>query len=111
MKRYLVDNQLPVDLAVWIERASGVDADHVFEVGLAQQSDEIIWNYAASAGWVIVTKDVDFVNLSALRAEPVQVVWVRLGNCRTPALLEAFARAWAETQRQIEAGVRVVELH
>ena len=111
MKRYLVDNQLPAALAEWIRQSPSVEAEHVLDVGLAQQSDEIIWSRAASVGWVIVTKDVDFVNLSALRTEPVQVIWVRLGNCRTPVLLEAFTRAWPEAQRQIEAGVRVVELH
>lgn len=111
MKRYLVDNQLPAALAEWIKQSPGGAAEHVLDVGLAQQSDEIIWSRAASVGWVIITKDIDFVNLSALRVEPVQVVWVRLGNGRTPVLLEAFTRAWPETQRRIEAGVRVVELH
>lgn len=56
---------------------------HVRDLGLAQAEDRAIWNYAATSGFAIVTKDDDFRQLSFLLGAPPQVVWVRLGNCTT----------------------------
>jgi hypothetical protein len=38
------------------------------------------------------------------------VVWLRLGNCRTPALLTAMEQAWPEIVRQLDAGARLIEV-
>jgi len=45
-----------------------------------------------------------------VRAEPVAVVWLRIGNCRTPELLAAMDRAWPEIVRQLAAGARLIEV-
>jgi predicted nuclease of predicted toxin-antitoxin system len=37
----------------------------------------------------------------------VAVVWLRIGNCRTPALLAAMERAWPEIVQQLYAGARL----
>lgn len=46
--------------------------------------DEAVWQYAATAGYAIVTKDGDYRQHSFFRGPPPKVIWVRLGNCRTP---------------------------
>ena len=55
----------------------------VREIGLADAPDTVIWAYAIEHGLVIVTKDVDYYDLSAVRGHPPKVVWIRLGNCPT----------------------------
>lgn len=65
---------------------------HVREFGLAAADDEAVWAHAAGGGFAIVTKDDDFRQRSVLRGAPPQVIWVRLGNCRT-ADVEAVLRA------------------
>jgi predicted nuclease of predicted toxin-antitoxin system len=40
----------------------------------------------------------------------VAVVWLRIGNCRTPALLAAMKRAWPEIVQQLCAGARLIEV-
>jgi len=55
-----------------------------------------------SLGAVIVSKDEDFARLTLLRPEPVAVVWLRLGNCRTATLLATMERVWPEIVRQLE---------
>ena len=110
MKRFLVDNQLPVALARWLE-ARGCAAVHVLDLHLARSDDQIIWTRAAREGEAIVTKDEDFAALTVVRPDPVAVVWIRIGNCRTPSLLAAMERAWPEIERQPAAGSRLIEVH
>jgi predicted nuclease of predicted toxin-antitoxin system len=35
----------------------------------------------------IVTKDSDFVDLSAMRGSPPKVIWLRIGNCTSGQIL------------------------
>lgn len=61
-------------------------SEHVRNVGLAAAVDPLVWSYAASQGFVIVSKDSDFQHRSLLLGHPPKVVWVRLGNCSTAAV-------------------------
>ncbi len=56
---------------------------HVKELGLEQRDDLVVWQHARDHGFVIVTKDGDFHQLSFLLGSPPKVVWLRLGNCTT----------------------------
>jgi predicted nuclease of predicted toxin-antitoxin system len=56
---------------------------HVRDLGLVGADDTIIWTSAAAHGFVLVTKDDDFLELSILRGAPPKVVGIGLGNCRT----------------------------
>ena len=87
----LVDNQLPEALARYLDSA-GLLCRHVRDLGLQRASDSAIWAYAREHGYVLVSKDEDFVQLADRYGAPPQVVWVRLGNCRKPAMLAAFQR-------------------
>jgi len=109
VKRFLVDNQLPAALAHWLEER-GCQAEHVLALQLAQCRDEIIWEQAARGGAIIVSKDEDFADLTLVRPEPVAVVWLRIGNCRTPVLLAAMERAWPHIVQQLDAGARLIEV-
>ena len=60
--KFLVDNQLPADLARWL-RSKGVDAVHVLERGLSEKDDLYLWQLAVREDRVVVSKDEDFFNL------------------------------------------------
>jgi len=109
VRRFLVDNQLPAALARWIE-AQGSEAVHVLALDLGQSADTAIWEHAASEGAVIVSKDEDFAQLTLMRSDPVPVVWLRVGNCRTATLLETMDRIWPQIVRELDAGARLVEV-
>jgi predicted nuclease of predicted toxin-antitoxin system len=106
---FLVDNQLPQALARFLV-SHGHQADHILDLGMDEASDQAIWNYAGRNGCVIVTKDEDFISLSLQTGAKNQVVWVRLGNCRTPALLAAFEAALPKLTQALQQGDQVVEL-
>ena len=59
---------------------------HVRLLGLAEAADKAIWEYAATHGFTIVSKDSDFRQMSFARGAPPKVIWIRLGNCTTEAL-------------------------
>lgn len=110
MKRFVIDNQLPATLVRWCE-SKACTAEHVMALQLAQAPDDWIWQHAARTGAVIITKDEDFAPMTVLRPERVAVVWLRIGNCRTAALITTMDRAWPDILQQLDAGVRLIEIH
>jgi len=56
---------------------------HVRDIGLAGDDDERIWALAKAEGFIIVTKDNDFLARALVRGHPPQVVQVCLGNSST----------------------------
>jgi predicted nuclease of predicted toxin-antitoxin system len=64
---------------------------HVFAIGLDRASDLVFWNVARDQGYMIVSRDADFSELSAMLGCPPKVVWIRRGNCPTREI-EAILR-------------------
>ena len=62
-------------------------SQHVRDAGLAAAPDPAVWAYAAANRLVIVSKDSDFQHRALLMGHPPKVVWVRLGNCSTTAVV------------------------
>ena len=59
------------------------DSTHLSDIGLDAAEDLIIWNFARSNNYTIVTKDSDFNNIVSLFGFPSKVIWIRKGNCTT----------------------------
>ena len=107
--KFLVDNQLPKALAEHL-RARGHDCQHVLEAGLADAPDISLCRFTEAQDRILISKDEDFVFLSNQPKSKIKLVWVRLGNCRTPTLLAAFDRFWPTIESCFAAGDRIVEL-
>jgi predicted nuclease of predicted toxin-antitoxin system len=107
--RFLVDNQLPAALSQFLA-ARGCDCDHVMDVGLGSASDSAIWHFANQNELIVISKDEDFLYLAARPENRARLVWVRLGNCRTPVLLATFERLWPRIEVFLQGGERVIEL-
>lgn len=65
---------------------------HVREVGLREADDGVVWQYALTNGYTIVSKDSDFQQRSLLYGAPPQFVWIRLGNCSVAESAEVIRR-------------------
>lgn len=59
------------------------NSNHLYFLELATSQDLEVWNYAKQNGFVIVTKDVDFADMSILYGFPPKVLWMCRGNCST----------------------------
>jgi predicted nuclease of predicted toxin-antitoxin system len=58
-------------------------AKHVSSVGLNNVDDLAIWNFAKKEGFVIVTFDSDFYDISIINGCPPKIIWLRKGNMTT----------------------------
>ena len=84
------------------------DSSHVRHLRLVGADDAVIWSTAKTQGFVLVTKDDDFLELSVLRGAPPKVIVVGLGNCRTAeiaALLIAEKKKIAQFERDQSASI------
>jgi predicted nuclease of predicted toxin-antitoxin system len=63
------------------------DVAHVRTLGLGGASDAEVWNAAARADRLLVTKDDDFITMSVLRGAPPKVVWLNIGNATNASTL------------------------
>lgn len=59
------------------------DSAHVRLLGMDEEDDRLIWQFAQDNGFAIVTQDADFEALSQLYGFPPKVIWLRCGNTAT----------------------------
>jgi predicted nuclease of predicted toxin-antitoxin system len=64
------------------------DSEHVKTLGLIRTDDELIWEYAKTNGFVIVSKDSDFHQRSLLYGYPPKFIYLRIGNCPTAKITQ-----------------------
>ena len=107
--RFLIDAQLPPALAERLA-AAGFEASHVDRIGLGRASDLAIWRQAPALADVLITKDVDFVQLARSDATGVAVIWIRIGNVTNAALWRVLEPALPEIVAALQAGERIVEI-
>jgi predicted nuclease of predicted toxin-antitoxin system len=84
--KLLLDENLSPKLAQALESEYPGSA-HVRAVGLRGATDDTIWERARHEGYVIVSKDNDFRQLSFLHGAPPKVIWVSVGSAGTEAIL------------------------
>ncbi len=59
-------------------------------VGLSSTDDLAAWRFAREQGFVVVTKDHDFLDLAALHGSPPIVIRLVLGNSSNQRVLAAL---------------------
>lgn len=75
---------------------------HVHEIELDKASDADVWKYALTHGFTIISKDMDFSDLSELRGYPPKVIWIGRENCATPIIEEILRKDFSDIQRFAE---------
>ena len=80
-------------------------------VGLERADDNSIWLYAKENGFIIVTRDADFEELSAIHGAPPQVIWLRIPNQTKSAVLNLLLKNREMLHQEFrETGIACVEL-
>lgn len=111
MKLLLDENlspRLPASLADIYPGSSQLEL-----LGLRGSTDASVWEYAKSAGFVLVSKDSDFRQMSFQYGAPPKVVWLSVGNAGTPVILRLLREAQEEVKRFVadpEAALLVLPL-
>ena len=57
------------------------NTEHVLNLGMEKKEDTDIWDFAASNGYAIVSKDKDFYQRSVAIGHPPKVIHLHTGNC------------------------------
>ncbi|BAU14156.1 hypothetical protein LEP3755_47010 [Leptolyngbya sp. NIES-3755] len=65
-----------------------LESQHVKGLGLSNTDDAVIWEYAKTNGFLIVSKDSDFHQRSILYGHPPKFIYLRIGNCPTSAIIQ-----------------------
>ena len=107
--RFLVDAQLPPALATWL-LTQNHEAEHVFDLGLADAEDLQIWSHAAKTQFVLITKDEDFLTVRSSLPDEPSVVWLRIGNATNRVLIDWFAKRFPAVLAALHAGEVFVEV-
>ncbi|MEA2692197.1 MAG: hypothetical protein QOJ16_1584 [Acidobacteriota bacterium] len=104
-----VDAQLPPSIARWFRDASE-EALAIRDIGLRDAKDRQIFMAARQAGAVVLTKDVDFVQLLEELGPPPQVVWITCGNTSNARLRQILESAWPSARGLLVRGEPLVEI-
>ena len=71
---------------------------HVHYCGLGATDDQLVWEYAKTNGFILVSKDSDFYELSLLEGPPPKVIWIRCGNSPTSAIERLLRKHLSEIE-------------
>ena len=74
-------------------------SNHVRMLGSGGASDGAVWQLARNGGYVLVTRDEDFIGLSITRGAPPQVIWLNLGNANNAAISAVLHARRADIER------------
>lgn len=75
---------------------------HFKTLGLINTDDAIIWEYAKTNNFAIVSKDFDFYQRSLLYGHPPKFIYLRIGNSPTSTIVRVL-RDNFDTISQFEA--------
>lgn len=79
-------------------------------LGMDEFTDTEIWTFSKAEGFILVSKDEDFLHLANRLNETGKLLWVRIGNCRKQVLLERFRAQLPRIIQAFEDRYRVVEV-
>ena len=108
--RFILDAQLPPQLAEWLSREFVITAVAARELGLSAVADPVLFDYARAESAVVLSKDSDFVELVHRLGTPPQIVWITCGNVSNRHLRELFIATFADVLQLLSSGESLVEI-
>ena len=108
--KFLVDENLSDKLVARLD-AVYPGTKHVKHVRLAAHADTELWEMAKNEGFIILTQDDDFVELSMMRGAPPKVVHLAMGNHTTKewlTIIQSNAVAISHFASDLDTGLLVL---
>jgi predicted nuclease of predicted toxin-antitoxin system len=63
----------------------------ISRLGMGQTSDSMVWQYALTYGYTMVTYDAYFVERNALTGYPIKVLWLKCEDTSTENVLRLLS--------------------
>jgi predicted nuclease of predicted toxin-antitoxin system len=108
--KFWIDAQLPPTLAEWLTENFEVEAYSIKSLGLRDSRDIDIFQTARNSDVVIITKDIDFIQLVQRYGIPPQILWVTCGNVTNRNLKRIFSGAFPKAMILLEQNEAIVEV-
>ena len=105
-----IDAQLSPAIAPWITDEFGVEAKALRDLGLRDAADTEIFLRAKQEIAVVMTKDVDFVDLVKRLGTPPQVIWLTCGNTSNARLRQILTKTLQQALTLLAAGEPVIQI-
>ena len=107
--RFLADMGVSMRVVQWL-RTQGYDAVHLRDEGLQRLPNGKIFDKAEAEGRIVLTFDLDFGEIVALRPQEAttSVILFRLRDTRTPRVIERIERVLAGSSDELQSGAIVV---
>jgi predicted nuclease of predicted toxin-antitoxin system len=83
---FWIDAQLPPQLADWLRAEFDCAAFALRELGLRDADDRIIFDRARAENVILISKDIDFVDLVIRFGAPPKLIWLTCGSVSNDAL-------------------------
>lgn len=108
--KLLLDENLSRRIIPFLQEAYP-DSSQVALLGLESATDQKVWSFARENGYVIVSKDSDFYELSLMQGIPPQVIWIKSGNSGRSTITRLLLQNRAKIQSLLlEEHLSCVEL-
>jgi len=86
--KLIIDAQISPAIAAWINRTfDDIQAISARSVELQYAKDSVIYSYAKDNGYVIMSKDDDFLNQLEKFGSPPALIWITSGNTSNERIL------------------------
>lgn len=108
--KLLLDENLSRRLVPFLQEAYP-GTSQVALIGLESVTDRVLWDFARTQDYVLVTKDADFEELSILNGAPPYVIWLRGDNPDKGAVLKLLLENRAHIESAIASAIACVELY
>lgn len=105
-----VDAQLSPRIARWLSERFGVEAIPIRDLGLREAADQQIFEAAKAAGAIVMTKDLDFIEMVERLGPPPQIIWITCGNTSNQKLRELLGDLFQDAMRMLYTGEPLVEI-
>lgn len=106
-----VDAQLSPSIAAWINRNyPDLNSKSVYSLQLRAATDKEIFLRAKIENVVIMSKDLDFIDLLKTFGPPPQVIWITTGNTSNLNLCKILERTLMQAIKFLKTGEPLVEI-
>lgn len=105
-----LDAQLSPVLANWIRATFNETCFPIRDRSDPNVADEILFLRAKKEADLLITKDVDMVQLLHRHGPPPKIVWLRMGNTSNTRLKDLFAQRWPDIMAMTSANEPLIEL-
>ncbi|MBP3193056.1 DUF5615 family PIN-like protein [Natronogracilivirga saccharolytica] len=109
--KLFIDAQISPAIAAWINRTyDDIKAVSARSVDLQFAKDAEIYTYAKQNGYVILSKDDDFLNQLEKHGSPPALIWITSGNTSNARMREILTSSLPKVKSLIEKGEPIVEI-